>query len=711
MHPVMLQYQISAFTTAKKTEDGTGPIQSEQTKQINGGEAAFTLILPMSVEGWPHVSFYPADNGGDFGGIYFGTGDSVLKKWWGTEAAESANQSSKPTWSDADRERFHRFEKAIKDVEIVIALFNDKDGFYPALDETHKQLAQHERSLYTYGLKADPSSVEAKRFNLTSAPTCIVFRSGKELSRLTPIQSSERLQKFVSLAVGTKAKNDSTETTIATHKVPKPILRNVLKWAELKKLKYEIDDKTDQVILQAPQDLQTQFRELVEAANKWYAPDAVAERKRTMLEKFNERGLQDRGQLRLKWSAMGLTFGPPKEVDSPHTRPTPISGVEVVSVEPGSAGACLTIEPKDIVTNVSTFKSTSLSELESIIDAVARTSDRTMHTITVFKPSGEFFQTYLPLNNSAVTTVEFLSSSDQSSTKASSSTKNTKFPSLEDQKLADLAYKRLGLELEPIGEADLKRVKALGYEGGVKVVSGSAGLQGQDERIQANDLLVGLHVWPTTNMKEVAEILDRGDLDELNPLKFYIVRNEQTGPPTKENPNESSFRDVVHTGRLNVNLGGNGFGGGKRQIEKPKQAGHPDDQSGNNPYTTKPRPPVAVESSSGSASASASPEELDILRDRIKIAEEQFKYIDEQFKIGGKAGSKDRYEIAAYELALAQANLATAEGKRDEDNRKVDRCPGARRGGLQSSCVGLRRRDACRMISSATRPIDWRKSN
>jgi hypothetical protein len=31
------------------------------------------------------VSFYPADGGSDFGGNYFGTGDSVLKQWWGAK--------------------------------------------------------------------------------------------------------------------------------------------------------------------------------------------------------------------------------------------------------------------------------------------------------------------------------------------------------------------------------------------------------------------------------------------------------------------------------------------------------------------------------------------------------------------------------------------------------------------------------------------------
>lgn len=38
----------------------------------------------MYGDGWPHVSFYPADGGESFGGNYFGTGDKVLEKWWGS---------------------------------------------------------------------------------------------------------------------------------------------------------------------------------------------------------------------------------------------------------------------------------------------------------------------------------------------------------------------------------------------------------------------------------------------------------------------------------------------------------------------------------------------------------------------------------------------------------------------------------------------------
>jgi beta-lactamase regulating signal transducer with metallopeptidase domain len=74
---------LAAYTTARDAKDGKGISYGVQTTTVDQGDGTFTLILPMSCRGWPHVSFYPADGGSDFGGNYFGTGDSVLKKWWG----------------------------------------------------------------------------------------------------------------------------------------------------------------------------------------------------------------------------------------------------------------------------------------------------------------------------------------------------------------------------------------------------------------------------------------------------------------------------------------------------------------------------------------------------------------------------------------------------------------------------------------------------
>jgi len=103
------------------------------------------------------------------------------------------------------------------------------------------------------------------------------------------------------------------------------------------------------------------------------------------------------------------------------------------------------------------------------------------------------------------------------------------FPTLEEQKAADLAFNSLGMELETLNENELKRVKAMGYEGGLRVTnhvfntSGDGPILGQ-ESLQPGDLLFGLHVWPTVSLDDIRKILTRDDLDQLSPLKFYVIR-------------------------------------------------------------------------------------------------------------------------------------------------------------------------------------------
>jgi hypothetical protein len=73
---------LAASVTARYAKDGTGPWNAAQTVTITKGTGTFTLLLPISVEGWPHVSFYGKSS--DFGGSYIGTGEYVLRKWWGS---------------------------------------------------------------------------------------------------------------------------------------------------------------------------------------------------------------------------------------------------------------------------------------------------------------------------------------------------------------------------------------------------------------------------------------------------------------------------------------------------------------------------------------------------------------------------------------------------------------------------------------------------
>ncbi|QDT76161.1 M56 family metallopeptidase [Lacipirellula limnantheis] len=117
------------------------------------------------------------------------------------------------------------------------------------------------------------------------------------------------------------------------------------------------------------------------------------------------------------------------------------------------------------------------------------------------------------------------------------------FPTLENQKIADRAYKLLGLELEPADGEDLRRIKKLGYNGGLRVTRAN-----EMAGTVWGDLLVGLHAWPVTDFKSLNEVLLRDDLGELNPLKYYVIRKEGSGRFGSSPDGE----DVVVTGRLQI---------------------------------------------------------------------------------------------------------------------------------------------------------------
>lgn len=74
---------LLASVTGNQAKQGLSvPTQRTQAVLVEQGDGHFSLILHMAYDGNPHVSFYPAD-GQSFANLYFGTGDSVLKRgWW-----------------------------------------------------------------------------------------------------------------------------------------------------------------------------------------------------------------------------------------------------------------------------------------------------------------------------------------------------------------------------------------------------------------------------------------------------------------------------------------------------------------------------------------------------------------------------------------------------------------------------------------------------
>ncbi len=89
-----LSSKDKATLAAYVTDDGTYqnakdfsnvPTQKTQSMTVERGDGRFSLIFYMWHDGKPHLSFYPATSGESFASVYFGTGDSVLKKgWWET---------------------------------------------------------------------------------------------------------------------------------------------------------------------------------------------------------------------------------------------------------------------------------------------------------------------------------------------------------------------------------------------------------------------------------------------------------------------------------------------------------------------------------------------------------------------------------------------------------------------------------------------------
>jgi serine protease Do len=93
--------------------------------------------------------------------------------------------------------------------------------------------------------------------------------------------------------------------------------------------------------------------------------------------------------------------------------------------------------------------------------------------------------------------------------------------------LADRIWESLGLRVGPMDSQAFNRLGSR-YRGGLEVKevrpAGPAASQG----MQPGDVLVGMHVWETVSLDNLAYILNRTDFDQLSPMKFYILRGQDT---------------------------------------------------------------------------------------------------------------------------------------------------------------------------------------
>jgi hypothetical protein len=92
-----------AFFTTTISDNGPTPIDPQQHVRIKKGTGSFHLVKTLSADGYLHLSFYPVPSGSDFGGVYFGQGNRVLRKKGFSHLDHPGSDSSSPkSWSGID---------------------------------------------------------------------------------------------------------------------------------------------------------------------------------------------------------------------------------------------------------------------------------------------------------------------------------------------------------------------------------------------------------------------------------------------------------------------------------------------------------------------------------------------------------------------------------------------------------------------------------
>ena len=99
-------------------------------------------------------------------------------------------------------------------------------------------------------------------------------------------------------------------------------------------------------------------------------------------------------------------------------------------------------------------------------------------------------------------------------------------PTAKRQSAVQPAWDLLGLQLEAIDEDEFHRDFNTHYRGGLRVTKVRPDSQAVEQGLRVGDILVGLHNWETRSLKNLDFVLSRADLEELSPLKYYILRGD-----------------------------------------------------------------------------------------------------------------------------------------------------------------------------------------
>lgn len=93
---------------------------------------------------------------------------------------------------------------------------------------------------------------------------------------------------------------------------------------------------------------------------------------------------------------------------------------------------------------------------------------------------------------------------------------------------AGIIWESLGLELKPIPPETFRQHYKTRYRGGLLVAAVRPASPAAEQGVLPGDVLVGMHIWETISLENVLYVLQRPDLNKITPVKFYILRGQET---------------------------------------------------------------------------------------------------------------------------------------------------------------------------------------
>lgn len=91
--------------------------------------------------------------------------------------------------------------------------------------------------------------------------------------------------------------------------------------------------------------------------------------------------------------------------------------------------------------------------------------------------------------------------------------------------LTDREWHILGMKLSPVGPGQISGNK---YHGGLMVMDVRQNGPASVEGIKKGDILIGLHLWETVSHENVEYVITHPELTTFSPLKFWILRGQET---------------------------------------------------------------------------------------------------------------------------------------------------------------------------------------